>query len=144
MNASSESFFVEESTNFKCKRCAKCCSLDVMLNDDEIRYFGEFVDIKWRTTKKNLKGSSMICCFLKGKTCTVYEHRPALCRAYPFSSILEDDFRSLHVDVPPSALRVQGNDGKRYLIIYDNECPGIGRGDAFDSNIIANILGSPY
>ena len=126
--------FVDKSTNFKCKRCATCCSLDVMLNDDEIKYFGKSVDINWRTTKKLLKGSSMICCFLKGKTCTIYDHRPKLCRAYPFSSVPEDDLSSLNVNVPPSALRIQGNNGKKYLIIYDDECPGMGKGERDISN----------
>ncbi|MGQ9597689.1 MAG: YkgJ family cysteine cluster protein [Thermoproteota archaeon] len=136
--------FVEQSTGFKCKRCARCCSFDVPLDDEEMRYFGESADLKWRTTKKILKGSSMVCCFLKGKECTIYEHRPKFCKAYPFSSVPESDIKKLNIIVPPSAMRIRGRDRRWYLITYDKGCPGVGAGDAVDWQRIISLTNNRY
>ncbi|MGQ9781366.1 MAG: YkgJ family cysteine cluster protein [Nitrososphaeria archaeon] len=135
---------VEQSTGFKCKRCASCCSLDVLLDDDEIRYFGETVDLKWCTTKKLFRGSSLVCCYLKGKKCMVYEHRPRLCRAYPFSSMPESDVKNLDISVPSTAMRIRGEDGNWYLITYDDECPGVGEGDAVDWQQIVSLTSNRH
>ena len=131
--------FVKHSTRFKCTRCARCCSLDVLLDEEEIRKLGESVDLKWRTTKKLFNGSSLVCCFLNAKTCTIYDKRPKLCRAYPFTAISENEVRKLHAHIPSSAVRVLGKDGTSFLIMYDDECPGIGKDGAVDWQEIVDL-----
>jgi len=116
--------FVSPAVSFECTRCAKCCSLDVMLSDREMEELGENSDREWRTTKKVYRGSVALCSFLEGSSCTIYNSRPQLCRLYPFFAILEDDFRRFGIEVPDSAVRTRGRGGV-YLIIYDDGCPGI-------------------
>ncbi|MCX8182784.1 MAG: YkgJ family cysteine cluster protein, partial [Candidatus Methanomethyliaceae archaeon] len=70
--------FASTSTKFKCIRCAKCCSFDVSLTDEELRNFGENVDIKWRTTKRVIRDNIPVCYFLNGNICSVYEKRPKI------------------------------------------------------------------
>lgn len=124
--------FVTLSTRFKCKRCTKCCHLDVQLNDIEMETLREFADKKWRTTRKVFRENGLVCCLLDHISCTIYEKRPELCRMYPFSSVLESDLTKLGIKADNFAIRISGPDGQRYLIIYDEECPGIGKGNLFD------------
>lgn len=121
--------FVSPSTRFKCKRCTKCCHLDVLLSDEEMELLGEFSDTKWCSTKKVFGKNGLVCCLLDGNSCTIYEKRPKLCRMYPFSVVLESDLIRLGIAAEDLAIRIHGSDGQRYLIIYDEECPGIGTGD---------------
>jgi len=48
---------------------------------------------------------------------------------YPFSAVLESDLIRLGINADDLAIRIPGSDGQRYLIIYDEECLGIGTGD---------------
>jgi len=120
--------FVTSSTRFQCSRCTRCCSLDVMLSDEEMKRLGDSIDHKWHTTKKVMDGSNFNCCLLQGNACTIYESRPKLCRAYPFFAIPAADLERFETQVPDAALHLTGEDGERYLIIYDDACPGVGRG----------------
>lgn len=119
--------FASTSTKFQCIRCAKCCSFDVSLTNEEIQNFGENVDIKWRTTKKVVKDDVPVCCFLDGNICMVYEKRPKICRVYPFFAICEEDLIALKVKIPKSAVRIK-YEGSTYFITYDDQCPGLGSG----------------
>jgi len=121
--------FVTPSTRFKCKRCTKCCHLDVLLSDGEMASFGKFSDIKWHSTKKVFGKNGLVCCFLNHTSCTIYKKRPKFCRMYPFSTVPESDLIRLGINADDLALRIPSLDGQRYLIIYDEECPGIGTGD---------------
>lgn len=87
-----------------CKQCANCCHvldvyltpqdadtlaagihipLDTLLTDYIDREAAEAVD-EWG------KFRARPCAFLKGKLCSVYEHRPESCRMYP---VFTPDFR---------------------------------------------------
>jgi len=117
--------FASPSTKFGCIRCAKCCSLDVSLTDEEIRNFCENVDLKWRTTKKVIKGNDLVCCFLDGNVCRIYERRPKICRVYPFFAICKEDLAALRVRIPKDAISIE-HQGATYFITYDDQCPGLG------------------
>ena len=119
--------FVTHSTYFKCRRCAKCCSLDVMLGNEEMEGLRESSDSKWHTTRKIFDGTEIHCCLLANRSCLIYESRPRQCRLYPFSVISESQLSRFHIFIDASALRFQGPEGEKYLIIYDDECPGVGR-----------------
>ena len=121
-------YFASASTSFKCKRCAKCCSFDVSLTNEELREFGENADLKWRTTKKVIRDGIPVCCFLEGNTCKLYERRPKVCRVYPFFAICEEDLNALKIPVPKGAVRVEYA-GATYFITYDDQCPGLGSGN---------------
>lgn len=122
--------FVTNSTHFQCSRCTRCCSLDVMLSDEEMARLGDNADSKWRTTKKVMGSSNLTCSLLQGKTCTIYETRPKLCRVYPFFAVNMADLVRFGIKVPDAAICLVGEDGEKYFIIYDEECPGVGKGGA--------------
>ena len=94
-----------------------------------MKSLGEFSDTKWHTTKKVFGENGLVCCFLEHTACTIYGKRPRLCRMYPFSTVLESDLLRLGINADDFATRILDSDGQRYLIIYDKECPGIGKGD---------------
>lgn len=121
-----EYLFVTASTTFRCKRCAKCCSLDVMLSDGEMDALGEAADRKWRTTMKKVKGSRLACCLLGGRSCTIYEARPKLCRVYPFMAAPVSEFVELGVPISVDAKRASAGGGEEYVVMYDELCPGVG------------------
>jgi len=133
--------FVTPSTRFMCKRCTQCCSLDVMLSDEEMARLGDSCDREWHTTKKASWGSDMPCCLLRGRSCSIYESRPRLCRIYPFFAIPESEMSMFGILVEASASRFSGEDGEHYIIIYDEKCPGIGEGGEcnFDWQAIVTI-----
>ena len=122
--------FVTNSTHFQCSRCTRCCSLDVMLSDEEMARLGDNADHKWRTTKKVMDSSNLICSLLQGKSCKIYESRPKLCRVYPFLAINKADLVNFGIKVPDAAICLVGEDSEKYFIIYDEECPGVGKGGA--------------
>ncbi|MDI9644883.1 MAG: YkgJ family cysteine cluster protein [Candidatus Verstraetearchaeota archaeon] len=131
--------FVTPSTRFKCRRCARCCSLDVMLSDIEIGRLGILADKRWRTTRKVFRNGRMVCSLLDGNTCTIYKERPILCRVFPFIAIPESDFIEVGIEVDPLAVRVAGADNTIYVIIYDTECPGVGDGVAPEPDEILDL-----
>jgi Fe-S-cluster containining protein len=109
-----------------------------MLSEDEMKQLGKDVDQDWRTTRKVMSNSSPVCCLLDGKCCTVYEKRPTLCRIYPFLGIPLADLTNLGIEVPGDTVQVIGEDNNKYVIIYDERCPGLGRGSLCDySGVVA-------
>ncbi len=70
-------------------RCGLCCSLLVRLNSKDIERikelgYDDFTEI--RKDEKILKRVNGYCIFLKIEegiaTCTIYDHRPKVCREY--------------------------------------------------------------
>ncbi|MEM2126358.1 MAG: YkgJ family cysteine cluster protein [Candidatus Methanosuratincola sp.] len=124
----SELKFLTNSTKFRCVRCTRCCSLDVMLSPQEICRLGASADKGWRTTKKSFRGGRLVCSLLEGDSCTIYRERPILCRVFPFIAIPESEFSETGFEVDPEAIRVSTAETEQYVIVYDPECPGIGEG----------------
>lgn len=131
--------FLTPSTKFRCARCTRCCSLDVMLSDRELGRLGASADRGWRTTRKSFRGGRLVCSLLEGEACTIYKDRPILCRAFPFIAIPESEFLETGFEVDPNAIRVNPSGTEAYVIIYDPGCPGIGQGDPPDPNEILDL-----
>jgi Fe-S-cluster containining protein len=84
--------------NFNCTKCGQCCRPIVLVNKEEILKIEElglkqkeFVDVDpLNEDEKNnaLKQVNGVCMFLKRKDeeyyCSIYNHRPSICRKYPF------------------------------------------------------------
>ncbi|MBC7121321.1 MAG: YkgJ family cysteine cluster protein [Candidatus Methanosuratus sp.] len=131
--------FLTHSTKFRCRRCTRCCSLDVMLSDQEIGRLGAAVDRRWRTTRKSSRNGRMVCSLLDGDCCTIYDKRPILCRVFPFIAIPESEFAEAGIGVDPDAVKITRAGTEAYLIIYDSDCPGIGEGDPTDPGAIQEL-----
>jgi Fe-S-cluster containining protein len=119
---------VTDDTRFECQRCTKCCSLDVMLSGREMRELQPHVDQAWHTTEKRKKGSGFVCCLLEGIDCSIYKNRPLLCRLYPFFAVPSEQLALLGEPVPEGALTLNGSGGGHFYFIFDEECPGMGKG----------------
>jgi Fe-S-cluster containining protein len=134
--------FTTGATLFSCTRCSRCCSLDVALSEEEMEKLGEDdVDRRWRTTRKVMGPSDPVCCLLKGNACTIYKSRPKLCRVYPFFAVPVAELDAIKVPIPESAIRVL-DQGESYVIIYDERCPGIGKGCACNWPEVVSIIKS--
>ncbi len=106
------------STGFSCTRCSTCCSAAddddnlVMVTPEEIRKIMGELGLSWQEVAEpypetiTREGGQVftigwclvrrngICRFLKNGNCSIYEHRPWICRTYPFS--LDGDMVMTH------------------------------------------------
>ena len=75
---------------FRCRQCGTCCRFKtVPVTADDIRRlesagYTDFVLTKPELSLRRVNGR---CVFVKDDKCTVYEHRPNVCREYPFFRI---------------------------------------------------------
>lgn len=105
---------------FRCTGCGNCCRNTLIpVNDADVRRLmeatarppGEFVRfardidmpgrhgwwVRFRTPRQHWTGMAVLrwrknrCIFLEGDRCTVYSHRPLVCRMHPFDLTLRDD-----------------------------------------------------
>ena len=73
--------------NFKCMQCGNCCRFKIieLTPDDVKRLEGagctDFIDNKKPDRMRRVNGK---CVFLADDKCTVHEHRPRVCREFPF------------------------------------------------------------
>lgn len=140
---------------FKCQRCSKCCTGEVVLTYQDVeRIIQKHPDLKAAilpTLSHRYPGLGWIfsifhvgqpdkpgvCFYLKDSTCTIYEERPLVCQIYPFSVELKRDMKK-KMKVPKHApvFRHPGTH-LAYVVVYDPECSGIGKGDEVDLEKIA-------
>jgi Fe-S-cluster containining protein len=72
---------------FKCTLCGNCCRLRVIsLTKDDVKRleaagYRDFASEKGELRLRRVTG---LCVLLKNDKCTVYEHRPRVCREFPF------------------------------------------------------------
>jgi Fe-S-cluster containining protein len=130
---------VTDETRFECQRCTKCCSLDVLLSGREMRELQPNVDQAWHTTKKRKRGSDFVCCLLEGSDCSIYTNRPLLCRLYPFFAVPSEQLALLGEPIPQGALIMNGSDGAHFYFIFDDNCPGMGKGASIKLNDILEL-----
>jgi len=80
---------------FKCTKCGECCRPIVQVDEKDIqrieqtgRKREDFVVHDEQLQKNTLKQHQKVCIFLKWEgeefVCSLYEHRPEVCRKYPF------------------------------------------------------------
>lgn len=67
--------------------------------------------------KKTVNGK---CIFLKDSLCTIYSHRPLICRFYPFE--------------------LRNEENKQYTFVYTTECPNIGKGPVLKKEFYEKIF----
>lgn len=95
-----------QAERFACKGCAQCCRPEhgdntVSVLPFEIQRICEHMHLPWneiavpapsedRDAKGNIHTFEWVlrkrgeCIFLRGNVCQIYEHRPYLCKTYPF------------------------------------------------------------
>ncbi len=91
-----------QKKDFKCERCGECClKYTVKLTHEDIRKikkagykdFAERDDFDKKYGEYALKRPSDRCIFLEAHDgmwkCRIYDHRPKICREYPFLGIEE-------------------------------------------------------
>jgi Fe-S-cluster containining protein len=77
-----------------CTKCANCCrSIDIFIVPEDIEILAQgtghtIMEVMTQFVENpdggdEMKLKSCPCRFLKGKLCSVYEHRPESCRSYP-------------------------------------------------------------
>lgn len=145
---------------FECQRCCKCCYGEVILsysdivnirkNDEKLMWAiipttsprypqqGEFYSIM-HTSDPNEKGEKGYCAYLEDGACRVYSGRPMTCRTYPFSVELKKKMkkkRKLHRHVP---VFFDPKKSMNYVVVFDPECPGIGKGSEVNLEQIASV-----
>jgi len=127
---------------FECQMCEdSCCKKKIVaLTKRDIQRLSEITNIfecidfvpfsynpKGKLVKGNdyegvliLKHLNQQCIFLKDNKCSVHKYRPTACRMYPCNPIF-----------------IEYEDGFTEQIIWDNSCPGVGRGKEFDIKNLA-------
>lgn len=88
---SEKEFFVKD--DFKCVKCGQCCRPIVKISNEEIEKIessgkSDFFEWDENIQSNALKREKGVCKFLKRDddffVCSIYDVRPATCRAYPF------------------------------------------------------------
>lgn len=120
------SFTYPNNLKFECNKCGICCGdtkekvRHILLLDAEMNKISEItalipddfccgIEGKEPYVFEMKKNSDGKCLFLKDNNCTIYAHRPLICRFYPFE---------LNFD----------NDLGKYQFNFTVECPGLGSG----------------
>jgi|APSaa5957512622_1039677.scaffolds.fasta_scaffold190477_2 Fe-S-cluster containining protein len=79
--------------DFKCTKCGECCRMVVKLSKEDIQrinkiYQKDFTRYDKEIKSNVLKHNNGKCVFLKKQgdeyVCSIYEHRPEVCKQYPF------------------------------------------------------------
>jgi Fe-S-cluster containining protein len=125
-----------KNIRFECQRCAKCCGdtperkRKVLMLEREVEQISEITNLKpeefststarlgpYRYTMRKQEGK---CVFLKSTVCQIYNHRPLLCRFFPF------------------CLEQLGDESFEFN--SSEECPGIGLGKVIEEEIFMSML----
>jgi Fe-S-cluster containining protein len=133
------SFIFPSKVKFSCNKCGLCCgdtqkkTRHILLLDSEANEISkqtkqqiENFAIKTSTSppytyemKKTLQGR---CLFLQeNNQCLIYQHRPLICRFYPFE------------------LKFASDEGK-YVFEFTDECPEIGKGKKISKKDFENLF----
>jgi Fe-S-cluster containining protein len=125
-----------KNIRFECQRCAKCCGdtperkRKVLMLEREVEQISEITNLKpeefststarsgpYRYTMRKQEAK---CVFLKSTVCQIYNHRPLLCRFFPF------------------CLEQLGDESFEFN--SSEECPGIGLGKVIEEEIFMSML----
>ena len=113
-------YFESFGDNIKCKRgCSDCCERgDYPLSDVELAYlmqgFTELDIHRKAEVKENIKNmvKGGVCPFLINKECSVYSHRPIICRVHGLAYFYKDK----KVKIPYCV-----NNGKNFSDVCEGE-----------------------
>jgi len=125
-----------KNIRFECQRCAKCCGdtsereRKVLMLEREVEQISDITNLKpeefstpasgsepYRYTMRKRDGK---CIFLKGAVCQIYNHRPLVCRFFPFC------LKQIGAEI--------------FEFNSSEECPGIGRGKITEEGIFMAML----
>ena len=127
---------------FECLKCGNCCRdlviegiAGLMLFPNEVKLFQKrnikpCLGIGKSPTHGSFKIFTYqlkenICPHLKDNSCTIYQERPLICRFYPFE--LKNP-------------EIKNTSKPKYLFLYTNECPGIGKGKILTKDFFRDLL----
>jgi len=121
--------FREEDT-WKCVRCGACCQkYAVELNKEDLKRFSPSeIEILEDGRKRLKRKKSGVCIFYDPvrRLCKIYERRPDSCRTFPFSILREEVAEKVGLKFKEEDL--VEHDGKRFILIVDELCTGLGKG----------------
>lgn len=137
---------VKKGTTFSCLRCGRCCKLEVVVSKSELKIIEEKHPEKVKEVERIRKYKQISrdlysllfstekhseCIFLKNNLCTIHNYKPVLCKLYPFFPIPLSVLSSLYtLDLKDLVVVESKRNGKRYVISYDEDCPGTGKGSS--------------
>jgi uncharacterized protein len=102
------------------KGCAACCSIDVTIHDIEAQYIEKNTGIKMLSKSPSLSIiHDTACPFLEDDKCSIYEHRPFVCRVYHVLSPSELCYTGADVAMYGAA-PLFGNDIFKNMFLYIN------------------------
>jgi Fe-S-cluster containining protein len=125
-------FYYPAGLTWRCRRCGRCCmdvegwdrrvlllwkDLERLETAGEQDFHTSAEEGRFVAVTKKRDGR---CVFLGEEGCRVYEARPLICHMYPF-----------YVE----------RRGDVYVIGVDDECPGVGEGEALSEEYFAGLLG---
>jgi|Deesub1362B_J571_1020462.scaffolds.fasta_scaffold00013_196 Fe-S-cluster containining protein len=123
-----------EGESWRCLRCGECCRrYAVELHEGEVERFQrdevEILDNGRRRIKRRFDG---FCIFYdeKKRICRIYENRPDSCRIFPFSILRKEVAEKMGINFDDRD--IVEHRGKFFIIIYDEACLGIGKGEKQD------------
>ena len=141
---------------FECQRCSKCCSGEVVLTYWDVkRILKEHPDLKgfiiptisprypnlgWIFSILHVEPPNNgpgVCFYLKDNACTIYEARPLTCRTYPFCVELKKAIKKKQKVPKQAPVFREPITHRVYVVVYDPECPGIGKGKEVNLKKIA-------
>jgi len=121
---------------WECVRCATCCGdtsthvRRILLLDEEARKISQTTGLDLEKFSKEATDSAPYsreirknrgkCVFLRDNTCQIYEHRPLVCRFFPFGVARQNDRLTFYLTKEP--------------------CQGLGRGEELDKRFYASLL----
>lgn len=120
---------------FKCKLCGeKCCGLTPEVSEEDVgkirRVRPSFNPHRTPEGRMILVGEKGFCQFLGNGLCTIHDHKPLLCRLYPFYPVEKKVLERL-LSLPED-VEVVKHGYEEYVFIFDEQCPGVGEGDPVD------------
>lgn len=154
-----------QGISFECQRCCKCCYLEVTLSYGDIenihkingksmwaiiptmspRYpqYGEFYTIMHtydpQAKERGEKGDKGLCALLEDRICRVYPGRPITCQIYPFSIELKKKMKEKRKLPKHAPTFLDPSNSKAYVVVFDPECPGVGKGLEVNLEQIASL-----
>ncbi|MGB9759552.1 MAG: YkgJ family cysteine cluster protein [Thermoproteota archaeon] len=137
---------VKKGTTFSCLRCGRCCKFEVVVSELELKIIEEKYPEKVKEVERIRKckqisyglysllfstGKHSECIFLKNNLCTIHDYKPALCKLYPFFPLPLNVLSSFcTLNLKDLVVVESKKKGKRYVVSYDENCPGIGKGSS--------------
>ena len=114
-----ETYFKIQADYLCCKKgCSACCEKgDYPLSESELKYLMQGYasldndsKIKIQENIKEIERGG-ICPFLINKNCSIYPHRPIICRVHGIAYLAKDNIAKVPYCV---------NDGKNFASVYEN------------------------